>query len=64
MVNRKTRKVRNFDKIQHHHFLLRMEMKSCPSDADKKQAGELLQKIIRDIRMKPLDTSRLQSTKI
>jgi S-adenosylmethionine/arginine decarboxylase-like enzyme len=63
MVNNKTRKVRNFDKIQHHHFLLRMEMKSCPSDADKKQAGELLQKIIRDIRMKPLDTPRIYYVK-
>ncbi len=59
MVNRKTRKQKKSHKIQHHHFLLRMELKSCPSDKDKKQAEELLKKIIRDIRMKPLDTPRI-----
>ena len=49
--------------IQHHHLLLRMEMKQCPSSEDKEEAGRLLQQIIRDIRMKALDIPRIYYVK-
>lgn len=38
-------------------------MKTCPSAADKADAGYLLQNIARDIRMKPLDTPRIYYVK-
>lgn len=53
----KTRKAKPGSKplIQHHHLLLRMEMKTCPSKEDKEQAEQLIHNIIRDIHMKLLD---------
>lgn len=47
---RKTRK----QTIQHHHLLLRMETKSCPTDEDKEQACHLLKMIVQDVDMKLL----------
>ncbi len=61
--NRTKKAQHNFSAIQHHHFLLRMEMKTCPSAADKQDAGRLLQRIIRDIHMKSLDTPRIYYVK-
>ncbi len=59
MTRQKTRKVKNSDKIQHIHFLLRMETVTCPSAAEKEQAGLMIHNIIRDIDMVPLDTPRI-----
>lgn len=49
----KTRKSRR-PKIQHHHFLLRMETKRCPLEANKEAARDLISYIIRDIDMELL----------
>jgi S-adenosylmethionine/arginine decarboxylase-like enzyme len=54
--SRKTRKKRD---IQHHHLLLRLETGTCPGPADTDKAGVLLEEIIRDIDMKPLDSARV-----
>ena len=43
------------DLIQHHHFLLRMETRTCPTADDKDMAGDLITRILHDIKMKPLD---------
>lgn len=43
------------DAIQHHHLLLRMEMRRCPTAADKKEVADLLLRIVHDIHMTPLD---------
>ena len=59
----RTKKSRNFGTIQHHHLLLRMEMKTCPSARDKEEAGKLLQTIIHDIHMKPLDVPHIYYVK-
>lgn len=49
--NLQTRKIK---KIQHHHFLLRMETSKCPLEDDKDMARDLITYIIRDIDMKLL----------
>ena len=54
---RKTRK------IQHHHFLLRMETRHCPEDTDKEKAKELLERIVRDLHMKLLGEPRVYYVK-
>lgn len=56
MVVRQTRKIKRTmkPKIQHHHFLLRMETKTCPLETDKDDARNLISYIIRDIGMKML----------
>ena len=53
----KTRKAKQRSKplIQHHHLLLRMEMKSCVSKDDKAHVEHLIHTIVRDIHMKLLD---------
>lgn len=53
----KTRKAekKGFE-IQHHHLLLRMELESCPEKHEKAEAVKLVQKIVRDLNMKPLAT--------
>lgn len=60
-IKRKTAKKRHTRKatkkpkeIQHHHFLLRMETKTCPSENDKDQAKQMLEQIVSDIDMKLL----------
>jgi S-adenosylmethionine/arginine decarboxylase-like enzyme len=58
----KTRKNRNqmdYSAIQHHHFLLRMEMKTCPASTDKAKAKSLIQRIVKDIHMHLLDIPRV-----
>ena len=58
--SRKTRKSQGHNgDIQHHHLLLRMETKVCPGPKDTEMAGVLLEEIIRDINMKPLDSARV-----
>jgi len=56
-INKTRKNKRNVtaDLIQHHHFLLRMETLTCPSVDDKDMAGELISRILHDIKMKPLD---------
>jgi len=46
-------------KIQHHHFLLRMETKKCPLDTDKEEAKTLITRIIADINMQLLGEPRV-----
>lgn len=50
----KKRRIRQTKKIQHHHFLLRMETEHCPSHDDKQMAHDLITYIVRDISMKLL----------
>lgn len=54
--NRGTRRTTRHGKrhTQHHHFLLRMETKYCPLEANKDKARDLISYIIRDIDMKLL----------
>ena len=59
----KTAKARNYSKIEHHHLLLRMEMKRCPAENNKAEAKELIYRIIRDIKMKLLDTPKVYYVK-
>ena len=60
----KTAKVaRNYSKVEHHHLLLRMEMRRCPTEKDKAEARDLIYKIIRDIKMKLLDTPKVYYVK-
>jgi S-adenosylmethionine/arginine decarboxylase-like enzyme len=47
------------DVIQHHHFLLRMETRSCPSAADKEAAADMLRAIVADIDMELLGEPRV-----
>jgi len=47
-------KQRNYDRIQHHHLLLRMETKSCPLENDKAEAAQMIHDIVNDIHMKLL----------
>ena len=54
----KTRKTANLS-IQHHHFLLRMELKHVPGPRDKKRAMHLLKQIICDLNMKFLAKPRI-----
>jgi S-adenosylmethionine/arginine decarboxylase-like enzyme len=51
----KSRRRPRVPEIQHHHMLLRMEMKRCPQEDQRKEAEELIYKIVRDIGMKLLD---------
>lgn len=44
----------DLQRIQHHHLLLRMEMRTCPEKSDKKSAELLIHRIIKDIHMKLL----------
>lgn len=45
--------------IQHHHFLLRMETKTCPLADDKAEVKTMISRIIRDIKMKLLGEPRV-----
>ena len=54
---RKRRQTR--EHIQHHHLLLRMETMNCPGKDDKRAAKELVERIVRDIHMKPLGEARV-----
>jgi S-adenosylmethionine/arginine decarboxylase-like enzyme len=45
--------------IQHHHFLLRMETKTCPGKADIQATEAMVYQIIHEINMKPLDTPKV-----
>lgn len=52
---RRTRKAnRPGAKIEHHHFLLRMEIENCPHKEDKEKVGKMIEDIIKDIQMKSL----------
>jgi len=53
-IGHKSRKFHN-KSIQHHHLLLRMEMRDCPAAKDAKEAEILIRRIVNDIRMKMLD---------
>ncbi len=46
-------------KIEHHHLLLRLETRHCPTEKEKRDAELLLEQIIRDIGMKHLDSARV-----
>jgi S-adenosylmethionine/arginine decarboxylase-like enzyme len=48
----KTRKNKH---IQHHHFLMRMETKTCPLESDKEKTVVLINKLLQDIGMVKLD---------
>lgn len=52
-------KTRKQPRIQHHHLLLRMETKTCPGEEDKQAAKDLVERIVKDIRMKPLGEARV-----
>lgn len=52
---RKTRKQKKHPLLQHHHLLLRMEMKTCPSKEQKDDAERMIERIVHDIHMKLLD---------
>lgn len=56
--NKRTRK-----KVQHHHFLLRMETSHCPSEADKEDVRDLVERIVRDLHMKLLGEPRVYYVK-
>lgn len=60
-TSKKTRKskYKQKDHIQHHHFLLRLETKSCPSEKEKEKAKHLISQIIHDIHMKLLGEPRV-----
>ena len=57
----KTRRRPRRTEIQHHHFLLRMETRSCPSATveDREAARLLVEQIVRDIDMKLLGEARV-----
>ena len=57
----KTRKNRS---IQHHHLLLRMEMKTCPEETDKESASLLIEHIIHDLHMRLLDKPHVYYVKV
>jgi len=60
-----TRKVKNeYDKIEHHHLLLRMETTICPGPDDKDKAEKLIQNIIHDIGMNLLDKPHVYYVKV
>jgi S-adenosylmethionine/arginine decarboxylase-like enzyme len=48
-------KTRKNKQIQHHHFLMRLETKSCPLEADKEKTVVLINKLLNDIGMVKLD---------
>jgi S-adenosylmethionine/arginine decarboxylase-like enzyme len=56
-------KHRNASTIQHHHLLLRMEMRRCPAATDKKEVEALLLRIVKDIHMTPLDKPHMYYVK-
>lgn len=62
-LNRRNRTVKNSDRIEHHHLLIRMETQKCPGEKDKEFVGELVQKIIKDIGMKELDEPKIYYVK-
>jgi len=51
-------------KIQHHHFLLRMETKTCPGAEDKADAKALVKRILKDIHMNLLGDPRVFYVKV
>jgi hypothetical protein len=60
----KTRKLskhgrRKAEGVQHHHFLLRMETSTCPTENDKDAVKNALSYIIRDIDMKLLAAQKV-----
>lgn len=61
--NKYNKTVKNSDRIEHHHLLIRMETRKCPSEKDKKFVGELVKKIIKDIGMKELDEPKIYYVK-
>lgn len=60
-MGNKTRKTSRSKKpiLQHHHLLLRMELKTCPLKDDKEDASRMITNIIHDIHMKFLDKPRV-----
>lgn len=52
----KTRKQKH---VEHHHFLVRMETTTCPLESDKKATVEMIRRILKEIRMEPLDEPRV-----
>ena len=56
LTNKNTRKLK---RIQHHHLLLRVETCTCPTKDEKDKARTMIKRIIKDIRMKPLDTPKV-----
>jgi len=63
-TNKKTGTRNQTLKIQHHHFLLRMETKTCPGAGDKTEAKTLVKKILKDIRMNLLGDPRVFYVKV
>ena len=55
----KTQKNKNHESIQHHHLLVRLETKHCPAATDKQEAVELIERIIKDIKMHLLGAPRV-----
>ena len=54
-IEQKTRRQnRPGTKIEHHHLLLRLELQSCPTEADKGKIAHMIDQIIQDINMKSL----------
>jgi len=60
LTNKNTRKLK---KIQHHHLLLRVESQKCPQSNEKHIARSMVSNIIKDIKMKPLDTPKIYYVK-
>lgn len=53
----------SFKDVEHHHLLLRMEMKKCPSESDKEKAENLIHTIVKDINMNLLDKPKVYYVK-
>ncbi len=53
----------SYKDIEHHHLLLRMEMKKCPAETDKEKAEKLINTIVKDINMNLLDKPKVYYVK-
>ena len=54
MVVHKTRRRSRRSKIQHHHFLLRVETQKCPTADSRDEIRDLITTIVREVNMKLL----------
>lgn len=55
----KTRRYGMLSPLQHHHLLLRCETELCPGPDDLQKESKRIQRLVRDLGMKPLDTPRV-----
>lgn len=50
-------------KVQHHHALLRIECKTCPTEADATNMKNLIETIVKDIHMKLLGPPQIYTVR-